>query len=380
MRRSGGRVRAGMAVSLNGQFSSQGKQAIQGASAWVQDTNADGGMYVASAGGRLPVDLTHYDDGSTVHGARSMTQRLIVEDGVDILLGPYSSVLTLAACSVAEEHGAVLWNHGGASDRIYEQGFRWCVGVLAPASRYLVGLVDVLLDRDPRSRSVAILHAQRGTFPAAVASGLEAEVARRGSEVVLERAYQVPATDFSTLLDEVEDAEPDLVAGVGRIQDDIALARQIRSRGLRAEAVSLVVAGVAEFGRELGEQANGFMGPSQWEPAASYTPEYGPTADWLALRHPGFARGGADYAMAQAYAAGLVAGGCVEEAGSLDADALRKAAARLDFTTFYGRFRIDADTGRQVGRSVVIVQWQRGRKVVVWPPNVREAEPVDFAR
>ena len=380
MRRSGGRVRAGMAVSLTGQFSSQGKQAIQGASAWVQDTNADGGMYVASAGGRLPVDLTHYDDGSTVHGARSMTQRLIVEDGVDILLGPYSSVLTLAACRVAEEHGAVLWNHGGASDRIYEQGFRWCVGVLAPASRYLVGLVDVLLDRDPRSRSVAILHAQRGTFPAAVASGLEAEVARRGSEVVLERAYQVPATDFSTLLDEVEDAEPDLVAGVGRIQDDIALARQIRSRGLRAEAVSLVVAGVAEFGRELGEQANGFMGPSQWEPAASYTPEYGPTADWLALRHPGFARGGADYAMAQAYAAGLVAGGCVEEAGSLDADALRKAAARLDFTTFYGRFRIDADTGRQVGRSVVIVQWQRGRKVVVWPPNVREAEPVDFAR
>ena len=377
---SGGRVRVGMAVSLTGQFSSQGKQALQGASAWVQDTNADGGMYVASAGGRLPVDLTHYDDGSTVHGARSMTQRLIVKDGVDILLGPYSSVLTLAACSVAEEHGAVLWNHGGASDRIYEQGFRWCVGVLAPASRYLVGLVDVLLDWAPRPRSVAILHAQRGTFPAAVASGLAAEVARRGSEVVLERAYQVPATDFSTLLDEVEDAEPDLVAGVGRIQDDIALARQIRSRGLRAEAVSLVVAGVAEFGRELGEQANGFMGPSQWEPAASYTPGYGPTADWLALRHPGFARGGADYAMAQAYAAGLVAGGCVEEAGSLDADALRKAAARLDFTTFYGRFRIDADTGRQVGRSVVIVQWQKGRKVVVWPPDVREAEPVDFAR
>ena len=369
-----------MAVSLSGQFSSQGKQALQGASAWVQDTNADGGIYVASAGGRLPVDLTHYDDGSTVHGARSMTQRLIVEDGVDILLGPYSSVLTLAACSVAEEHGAVLWNHGGASDRIYEQGFRRCVGVLAPASRYLVGLVDVLLDRDPRPRSVAILHAQRGTFSPAVASGLEAEVARRGSEVVLKRAYPVPATDFSTLLDEVEDAEPDLVAGVGRIQDDIALARQIRSRGHRAEAVSLVVAGVAEFGRELGEQANGFMGPSQWEPAASYTPEYGPTADRLALRHPGFARGDADYAMAQAYAAGLVAGGCVEEAGSLDADALRKAAARLDFTTFYGRFRIDADTGRQVGRSVIIVQWQRGRKVVVWPPDVREAEPVDFGR
>ena len=372
-------VHVGMAVSLTGQFASQGRQALQGASMWVQDTNTGGGMYVASAGRRLPVHLTHYDDGSTVHGARSMTERLIAEDGVDILLGPYSSVLTLAACDVAERHGTVLWNHGGASDRIYEQGFRWCVGVLAPASRYLGGLVDLLLERDPRPRRAAVLHARRGTFPAAVASGLEEEVSRRGSRVVLKRAYHVPVTDFSALLDEVEAAEPDLVAGVGRIQDDLALARQIRSRGLRAEAVALVVAGVAEFGRDLGDQADGFMGPSQWEPAASYPPEYGPTVDRLALGHPGFASGDADYAMAQAYAAGLVAGRCVEEAGSLEAGALREAASTLDFTTFYGRFRVDPDTGRQVGRSVIIVQWQGGRKAVLWPPEMREAEPVDFA-
>ena len=374
----GDRIRVGMAVSLSGQFSSQGRQALQGASAWVNDTNADGGMYVASAGRNLPLDLIHYDDESTVHGARSLTERLIVDDAVDILLGPYSSVLTLAACNVAEEHGAVLWNHGGASDRIHEQGFRRCVGILAPASHYMVGLVDLLLERDPRPRRVAILHARRGTFPGAVASGLETEVIGRGSEVVLNRAYQVPVSDFSTLMAEVEAAEPDLVAGAGRIQDDLALAREIRSRGLHAEAVALVVAGVAEFGGELGEQADGFTGPSQWEPAASYTPEYGPTAQQLALRHPGFAPGEMDYAMAQAYAGGLVAGRCVEEAGTLDAGALRKAAGGLDFTTFYGRFSIDPDTGLQVGRSVVIVQWQRGRKVVVWPPDVREAEAVDF--
>ena len=361
-----------MAVSLSGQFGSQGRQALQGASAWVRDVNAnDGGMYVASAGRRLPVDLVHYDDGSTVHGARSMVQRLIVDDGVDILLGPYSSVLTLAACGVAEEHGAVLWNHGGASDRIYEQGFRRCVGVLAPASRYLTGLVDLLVEQAPRPRRVAILHARRGTFPAAVASGLEEKASGQGWETVLRRAYQ-DVSDFPALLEEVEAAAPDLVAGVGRIQEDLEMARQIRSKGLKAEAVSLVAAGVAEFGRELGDLADGFMGPSQWEPSASPAPEYGPTADQLALRHPGFAPGKGDYAMAQAYAAGLVVGRCVEEAGGLDPDALREAASRLDFTTFYGRFKIDADTGRQTGRSVNIVRWREGRKAVVWPPEAEK--------
>ena len=71
--------------------------------------------------------------------------------------------------------------------------------------------------------------------------------------------------------------------------------------------------------------------------------------------------------MVQAYAAGLVAQRCVEDAGTLDSAALRDMAGTLEFATFYGRFKIDSVTGCQIGRSVVIVQWQGGRKVVVWP-------------
>ena len=63
---------------------------------------------------------------------------------------------------------------------------------------------------------------------------------------------------------------------------------------------------------------------------------------------------------------------CIQECGSLDDLALRDAAAPLDFTTYYGRFRIDASTGRQVGKSSLLVQWQQGRKVIVWPPEYRE--------
>ena len=376
MGRDRDRIRVGMVASLTGQFSSQGEQALQGALAWVRDTNAEGGIHVACAGSRLPLHLTHYDDRSTVAVARSMTERLIVDDGVDILLGPYSSVLTLAACEVAEEYGKLLWNHGGASDRIHDQGYRWTVGVLTPASRYLVGLMDLLLERDPRPRTVAILHSARGTFPSAVASGLETAVLGRGSRVVLKRAYQVPVEDFSVLLDEVEETAPDLVVGVGRIQDDLTLARQMAERELAAEAITLVAAGVAEFGEELGDAANGFMGPSQWEAAAAHPPDYGPTVQQLADKHAGFRPGGADYPMAQAYAAGLVARKCVEEAGTLNDAAIREAAGRQDFGTFYGRFKIDPITGQQTGRSVVLVQWQEGRRVVVWPGEVRQADPI----
>ena len=118
------------------------------------------------------------------------------------------------------------------------------------------------------------------------------------------------------------------------------------------------------------------MGPSQWEPAAVYRPGYGPTVEVLGSRHSMFLPGGGDYAMAQAYASGLIAQRCVEDTGSLDNGILRAYASTLDFRTFYGRFKIDPETGRQIGRSVVIVQWQHGRKVVVWPPELRQADPV----
>jgi branched-chain amino acid transport system substrate-binding protein len=76
--------------------------------------------------------------------------------------------------------------------------------------------------------------------------------------------------------------------------------------------------------------------------------------------------------LAQAYAVGVVIQRCVEECGYLEDGVLREAAASLDFTTFYGRFRIDSETGRQVGKRSLLVQWRQGRKVIVWPPEYRQ--------
>ena len=368
------RVTVGMAASLTGQFSGQGSQALEGAAAWSRDTNEAGGIFVGNYGIKLPVHLIHYDDQSKAEVARMMTEKLILDDRVDLLLGPYSSVLTLAAAPVAERYQRVLWNHGGASDQIYIQGFRWVVGILTPASRYLHGVIDLLQETDPGPRRAAILHSSKGSFSPAVASGVERYAVEQGYQIAFKGLYHPPTSDFSPLLDKIRRREPDLIIGVGRIQDDLLLARQIVQKSVRARAIALVAAGIHQFGEELGDQAEGFMGPSQWEPAGAYIPDYGPTAQELANRLQAFRPGGGDYAMAQAYAAGVVAQRCVEEAGTLDNGSLREMANRLDFTTFYGRFKLDPATGSQVGSSVVIVQWQRGEKVVVWPRQMRQGE------
>jgi len=100
-------------------------------------------------------------------------------------------------------------------------------------------------------------------------------------------------------------------------------------------------------------------------------PEYGPT-DEQVLESLGSSGTEVDYPLVQAYAAGLVAQRCIEEAGRLEPQALREAAVTLNFSTFYGRFQIDPTTGQQIGRSPLIVQWQQGRKVVVWPRSLSQ--------
>lgn len=357
----------GMAVSLSGQFQAQGRQALAGLQAWARDANH---------GAPGSFNVLHYDDASQPATVRAATRRLIVDDQVDILIGPYSSVLTSAAAEVAEAHGKLLWNQGGASDRVYNQGYHWTVGILTPASRYLTGLLPLVRQTDPSARSVVLIRASTGEFPIAVCSAVEQDASALGFASVLCLEFPASADDFSPMMSELRAAAPNVVVVVGRVQNDFRLARQLAKSGINAGAAVVVAAGIQEFQDELGSLADRFVGPSQWEPAAAYTPDFGPNADEVtaSLRKEGQKQ--IDYPLAQAYAAGVVVQQCLEEAGSADSRALREAASELEFSTFYGPFKIDRETGRQTGRETLLVQWQEGRKVIVWPPQLAQNELV----
>lgn len=355
----------GMPVSLSGQFRVQGRQALSGLQAWARDANSE--SYDS-------FDLLHYDDASDPVTVRAVTRRLIVDDRVDILIGPYSSVLTSAAAEVAEAHGKLLWNQGGASDRVYQQGYRWILGVLAPASRYLTGLLPLVRQADPSANSVALVRASTGEFPRAVCLGVELRAAELGFGTVFAAEFPASAGDFSAVLEEMRAEKPDVVVAVGRVRNDLQLARQLVASGMKVGAAVVVAAGIQGFQGDLGNLADRFVGPSQWEPEAAYTPDFGPASGQViaSLRRDGLRH--VDYPSAQAYAAGVVVQRCLEETGGADSQALREAASKLDFSTFYGSFKIDAETGRQTGRQVLLVQWQRGRKVIVWPPQSAQAD------
>ena len=363
----------GAALSQTGMYALQGQQALQGLRLWVEETNAHGGLFVPELRQAVSLQLIAYDDHSRRADVEQLTTRLISVDRVDFLIGPYSSGLAHAAAAIAEAHHKVLWNHGGSSDAIMRQGFRWSVHLPTPASGYFAGLFACLLRHGAEAGRVAIVKRRRGTFSAEVASGAKQQAERSGFTMLPPFFYPDDPNHLVSLAEALAAADPAVLIAVGRYGDDVALIRTMAQMSCGIKVIAAVGAPMQAFWNDLQAMADGCIGPSQWEPGAVGAPDVGlSSAEFVERFHQRFGQI-PDYPAAQAYAAGLILQRCVALAGTCSDVALRVAADTLTCQTFYGDFRLEAETGRQVGHETVLVQWQAGEKTIVWPERVAQA-------
>ncbi len=368
-------IKLGIAVSLSGRYAALGRQVLAGLECYVRDVNAIGGIRLGGDGSKVPLDLIAKDDESSVSCITGRIDQLIRDDDIDLLVGPYGSGLNHAAAEVAEAAQVVLWNHSGSADHIFTSGFEWVVGMISPASQYMCGVLELLRSVDAAARRVAVFSADTG-FATDMAAGVLAWLQRERYTLTVHQRYASGCQDFRPLLDTLRAEPPDWLLGVGRVEDDLQLARQLCDLRPRLKAVGLVVAAIERFKDEMGDSAAGFLAPSQWEPQVRYAIDCGPAADRFVRGYRQRASAPLDYPAAQGYVGGVIAQRCVELAGSLDQVALREAATRLRCTTFYGPFAIEASSGRQTAHNMLVTQWQQGEKKVVWPPQVAEASAV----
>src|SRR5213594_4057400 len=166
-------VVAGVSVSVSGPLRPQGQDACDGIRLWVDHVACAGGLTLGRNRSNRPLRLIALDDASSASHARENVVRLLTEERVDLLLGPYGSGSTPAIAPLAAAHGKILWNHGGASDAVAEAGSGFVVSVLSPASDYLRNLPRLVRHRTGAQRAT-VLYAGRGTFASCIRRGVEA--------------------------------------------------------------------------------------------------------------------------------------------------------------------------------------------------------------
>ncbi|PYN18909.1 MAG: hypothetical protein DMD99_26555 [Candidatus Rokuibacteriota bacterium] len=361
-------VVAGVSVSLSGSLRRQGQEAYDGIRLWVEHVVRAGGLTFGRNRANRPLRLVALDDASSVSRARGNAARLLTEERVDLLLGPYGSGSTLAVVPLAAAHGKILWNHGGASDAVTEAGSTCVVSVLSPASEYLRDLPRLARHRTGAQRAM-VLYASRGTFASSIWRGVEAGARAAGFDIVRAIAFDSPLHDAKALLRRALTDSPNLLVVAGRFDDDVAIIWE-RQMLKTIGTVACVAAGASAFHHELHAHAEGVIGPSQWEPHLYERPSIGPSSDWFCSEFRRVFQRNPGYVAAQSYTMGIIIGECIRRAGSLEDRELLAAARRLDTTTLYGRFRLDPSTSRQVGHEIVLVEWRSGRKYPLAPTGV----------
>jgi branched-chain amino acid transport system substrate-binding protein len=372
----------GHPAAMSGRYAKAAEQAVGGVQAavdWVNDTR--GGVMV---GGKKKM-IVKYDCESKKEAVTSLLERLITTDKVDFTFAPYSSGLTLAGAPVAEKYGKIYMDHGGASDKIFRQGFEYVVQTIGPGSRYHAGTLEMIKKIDPSAKKVALAY-EDSEFARSVMDGAMAKAEELGFEVVFRRTYPAKVTDLTPLLSDLKAANPEIVIGGGHFQDGQLMNQQMADLDINPKLLSLIAAAtLPAFGEALGEKAEHVMGPSHWEYGVTFSEEgakkqgktwIGPSQDeYVALFKKAVGKDMLpDYHAAEASAAVLALVLAVEKVDSVDNDKVRAALGDLTFMSFYGGWDID-DTGKQIGHSMVDVQWQNGERKIVWPEAAQTAAP-----
>lgn len=279
-----------------------------------------------------------------------------------VLFGPYGSSTTLAAARATDR---VVWNHGGATSALSRPAFPHIVNVLSPATSYFTGVLRAVRDADPDAETVSVLHGSTG-FGQDVASGAVDTAEELGFRTHTAPFEPGHAASVAAVL-----PEADILLVVGGFEDEVDTARVLFPGNWRAAA--FVGAGVEEVLASIGDLREGLLGPAQWVASAAPEPDEGPDAGWFVNRFRQATGLDPSYPAVQAFAAGLLCARCLRDGGGGDDAAQLAAARRLVCTTLYGGFRLDPQSGLQVGHEVLIVQWQDGVRRVVWPLDRAES-------
>ena len=356
-------IKIGASLSLTGTYAKLGKNQHEGYQLCQKDVNAKGGLL-----GRK-IELVVYDDQSMPATAVRLYEKLITEDKVDSVMGPYSSPVTEAVANVTEKYKKVMVSPLAATTSIFKKTPRrqYIFMVISPAEVYLEGLVDMAAKRG--LKTVAVIN-EDTLFSKAAASGAVELAKKKGLQVVYQEAYPKGNTDFSALLTKVKAANPDVIAAATYFDDAVALTRQMRELSVNPKMYGVTVGGdLPEFYDTLKQNAEFIYGATQWESTLPYpgNQEFFETYKKEFGHEP-------SYHSAAGYAGCVIYVEAAKRAGSLDADKVREQLLKLETKTAFGEYKVDAD-GFQLAHKMVMFQWQGEKKVIVWPDDLAKGKP-----
>jgi branched-chain amino acid transport system substrate-binding protein len=355
-------LHVGVTVSMSGKYAEMGAMKEKAYRLWEDDINRKGGLL-----GR-PVKLSMLDDQSDPQRAAKLYENLIVQDKADFVLGPYSSEITQAVAQVTEHYHYPLLASGASADTLWQQGRKYLFGVYVSSSGYTTGFLELLVQSG--INKIAIVSAD-DLFSKNIEEGTREWAKRYRLDVLSSATFKKSSAEIEQGIVAARAAGAQALIIAGHFDDAVNGQRALKKIGWTPKAYYATVGpAIQNYVDTLKGDADYAYASSQWEPTLPFPGAREFTAAFKERHHilP-------SYHAACAYAAGQILEAAVRKTKSLDRLKLRDTLASLDTMTIIGRYGVDRD-GRQVRHFTSTVQWQRGKREIVAPPELATAKPI----
>lgn len=374
-------IKVGATLPLTGAESRAGGLYKKGYELSVKQHNDAGGIRLGDK--KVKVKLLLEDDRSDQRSVVSLTRKIITKDRVNAMLATYSTSLVSAQVAIPESAGIPYVNGGGASTPIFQpegKSNKWVFGTISNIKQMSALTADWIAQAQdanklPKPLKVALLP-ENTAHGKDYAAGLREWIKQNPGriDIALDEKFDEGTSDFTGLLGRVKAAEADGLMVDAHLPDFISMQRTYKSLGLKHKVVTYGARGSEDDAKKaLGSATDYILSAQWWAPQlttdtsrkfiADFKAAYGAEPEWYS---------------ALAYDTANVLLKAIEQAGSVDKVAVRRALEKMEYSPSVlpgGTITFPSDTGRQAKNGFVVTQnLPDGKTAIVWPKDVSTAD------
>src|SRR6202034_1079623 len=241
-------IKLGTLYASSGRYASISIPVHDGLKLWIDQKNAEGGVYVKAFDKKIPLKLIAYDDQSSTATAATLYNQLVTQDKVDILISDSGSVLTSVAVPIARDHKMFLFDQTGTGATFFTPDNPYIALMADPVSSIWPKPLADFLTHDGRGlgiKRVAILYATNdftGTQANAVRKFIKES--NSGIELVFDEGVPTETSSYTVLLNNIRAANPDAVVHLGYASNDIAFLRNVQDSGIKFKFLFAIYPGL----------------------------------------------------------------------------------------------------------------------------------------
>lgn len=384
-------IKIGTLYASSGRYASISMPVHSALKLWVEQKNAEGGVYVKAFNKKVPIKLVAYDDQSNTATASTLYNQLITQDKVDLLVADSGSVLTAPAVAIARDHKMFLFDQTGTGASFFSKDNPYIALMADPVSTIWPKPVADFLTHDGPAlgiKKIALLYSTN-EFTGTQANAVRKFIKESGApvEIVYDQGVPTETTNYTVIINNIRAKKPDAVIHLGYAPNDIAFLRNVNEVGVKFKWMFSIYAGLETELLEKNVGVKGLQYVYTYVPPSEldYPVNFGmKMPEFRALWNKTFPDGKVEFGFnaVAGYTTALVIEKTLSVATSLDQMELRRAVFSLSgqLKTLDGTFALD-ETGGQIGELTPLGQLvpnEHGhlKFVAVYPHEVATGKPV----